>query len=408
MHAYSYISCLIDDEESCPSLTQISPGKREGTCETVDTNTDSIIEANRNAVKSIDHQDNRGPQNDSLDTNTSSSNSSTPPPLPTTEPPKNSEGFSQEDENLSSLNRENAGSARGSTKLRHRNSSPPLRASRARQRFTQDIPPNRRFSKTLPRGFSLANQMGADPLSDFTSDVYGLYGELFNVRDYDYCDGSGDFGRHEGTIGQMAESDENRKSDPEISTIPYRVSTLDRRMRMKSSRPRSLDMSSTWSVESRGSISSGGHSTTTSSSEAGSERPSPNVSRNASFQSNGQPMTTSPLATNCSSQGINTHATINKAEAINSVTSSSSTISNLSVNSKLTYVGRQMHPTPPLPAQTPKADIPKLDAPKTVITLMGGRGYINWRRVAVEKQRTSALAQINNYDAFLVIWEMKL
>merc|ERR1719300_1902208 len=103
---------------------------------------------------------------------------------------------------------------------------------------------------------------------------------------------------------------------------------------MKSSRPRSLDMSSTWSVESRGSISSGGHSTTTSSSEAGSERPSPNVSRNASFQSNGQPMTTSPLATNCSSQGINTHATINKAEAINSVTSSSSTISNLSVTSK--------------------------------------------------------------------------
>ena len=63
---------------------------------------------------------------------------------------------------------------------------------------------------------------------------------------------------------------------------------------------------------------------------------------------------------------------------------------------------------PPLPAPTPKADIPKLDAPKTVTTLMGGRGYINWRRVAVEKQRTSALAQINNYDAFLVIWEMKL
>ena len=67
-----------------------------------------------------------------------------------------------------------------------------------------------------------------------------------------------------------------------------------------------------------------------------------------------------------------------------------------------------MQPQPPLPAPTPKADLPKLDAPKTVITLMGGRGYINWRRVAVEKQRTSALAQINNYDAFLVIWEMKL
>jgi len=50
----------------------------------------------------------------------------------------------------------------------------------------------------------------------------------------------------------------------------------------------------------------------------------------------------------------------------------------------------------------------KMEAPKTVITLMGGRGYINWRRASVEKQRTSALAQINNCDAFLVIWEMKL
>jgi Rho guanine nucleotide exchange factor 10 len=49
-----------------------------------------------------------------------------------------------------------------------------------------------------------------------------------------------------------------------------------------------------------------------------------------------------------------------------------------------------------------------METPKTVITLMGGRGYINWRRASVEKQRTSALAQINNCDAFLVIWEMKL
>merc|ERR1712088_857104 len=109
----------------------------------------------------------------------------------------------------------------------------------------------------------------SDVSNEFTSDVYGLYGELFNVRDYDYCDGSGDFGRHEGAIGQMAESDENRKSDPEISTIPYRVSTLDRRMRMKSSRPRSLDMSSTWSMDSRGSSASGGCLTSSSGASSG-------------------------------------------------------------------------------------------------------------------------------------------
>ena len=84
------------------------------------------------------------------------------------------------------------------------------------------------------------------------------------------CD-SGDISR---------QGEDLRKSDPELSTIPYRVSTLDRRVRMKTSRPRSLDMS-TLSIESRGSAQ------TTSSSEAGSERPSPNVSRNASFQSTG-------------------------------------------------------------------------------------------------------------------------
>merc|ERR1711997_41205 len=217
------------------------------------------------------------------------------------------------------------------------------------------------------------------------------YGELLNVRDYD-CD-SGE---------RISMTDELRKSDPELSTIPYRVNTLDRRVRMKTSRPRSLDMSS-WSVESR---SSSGQ--TTSSSEAGSERPSPNVSRNASFQSNGQPMTTSPLATNCSSQKATTNSSLSKVDASSSVSSNSSTISILSVNCKSNFREKQLQPSPPLPAPTPKADIPKLDAPKTVTTLMGGRGYINWRRVAVEKQRTSALAQINNYDAFLVIWEMKL
>ena len=397
-------SHLIGDDESCSSLTQIPHSNAE---ETRETFTDSIAKATDRTVKENGREESQTDLNDSINTNDSNSNSSTPPPLPTTEPPKNADYVLEEDSPSSSMC-ENVGPIRGPTKLRHRNSSPPLRASRARQRFTQDVQPTRRFSKTLPRGFSLANQMNSDVSNEFTPDVYGLYGELFNVRDYDYCDGSGDFGRHEGAIGQMAESDENRKSDPEISTIPYRVSTLDRRMRMKSSRPRSLDMSSTWSVESRGSVSSGGHSTTTSSSEAGSERPSPNVSRNASFQSNGQPMTTSPLATNCSSHGINTQVATNKIDGGSSVASSSSTVSTLSVNSKLNYASKQMHPNPPLPAPTPKADIPKLDAPKTVITLMGGRGYINWRRVAVEKQRTSALAQINNYDAFLVIWEMKL
>merc|ERR1719391_26392 len=97
--------------------------------------------------------------------------------------------------------------------------------------------------------------------------VYGLYGDLLNVRDYE-CD-STDLGRT---------CNENHRSDPELDTIPYRVSTLDRRVAMKSNRPRSLDLSS-WSVESKGS------SQTTSSSENGSQKTSPSVSRTASCAS---------------------------------------------------------------------------------------------------------------------------
>lgn len=90
-------------------------------------------------------------------------------------------------------------------KLRHRNSSPILK----RRPQLNHVPnmASRRSSKTLPRGFSLANQNDSQDC-----DVFGLYGELLNVRDYD-CD-SGE------RIAMNAE--ELRKSDPELSTIPYR------------------------------------------------------------------------------------------------------------------------------------------------------------------------------------------
>ena len=257
----------------------------------------------------------------------------------------------------------------GSTKLRYRNSSPII--TRRPRTAAPQTHASRRTSKTLPRGFSLTN--GEVPgVNEY--DVYGLYGELLNVRDYD-CD-SGELVR---------QGDDLRKSDPELSTIPYRVSTLDRRVRMKTSRPRSLDMSS-WSVESRGSSGQ-----TTSSSEAGSERPSPNVSRNASFQST-------------SAATISVTSTTNSNSGPPSITSmaSSTVSSSASTNSNNANVTSQQQTASKTPSR------PKMDNPKTVTTLMGGRGYINWRRAQVEKNRTAALAQINNCDAFLVIWEMKL
>ena len=256
----------------------------------------------------------------------------------------------------------------GSTKLKYRNSSPII--TRRPRTAAPQAHASRRTSKTLPRGFSLNN--GEVPgVTEY--DVYGLYGELLNVRDYD-CD-SGEL---------IKQGDDLRKSDPELSTIPYRVSTLDRRVRMKTSRPRSLDMSS-WSVESRGSSGQ-----TTSSSEAGSERPSPNVSRNASFQSNSPAATISVTpATNSGPPSITSVASSAASSSVSSSSHSNATPATQTSQSKT-------------PAR------PKLDNPKTVTTLMGGRGYINWRRATVEKQRTTALAQINNCDAFLVIWEMKL
>jgi len=207
----------------------------------------------------------------------------------------------------------------------------------------------RRSSKTLPRGFSLSQAM-----ADGGDSVYGLYGDLLNVRDYE-CD-STDLGRA---------CQENHRSDPELDTIQYRVSTLDRRVTMKSQRPRSLDLSS-WSVESRAS------SHTTSSSDTCSDLASPSLSRNASFLSN-----RSSFAGPTSESLPPQHPP--------------------SVRRKVSCKKTPAHVT-----QTQKTEV------RTVTTLMGGRGYIQWRAAQMERHKTSHLAQINNSDAYLVIWDHKL
>ena len=183
--------------------------------------------------------------------------------------------------------------------------------------------------------------------------MYGLYGDLLNVRDYD-CDST--------ELGRTCQ--EIHRSDPELDTIPYRVSTLDRRVTMKSQRPRSLDLSS-WSVESRGSC----H--TTSSSDTSSEYASPSVSRNASFISN-------------------------RSSFVGSIGPSS------------------VVDLPPVPAggvrrrascrQASRAQSKLAESTpgqRTVTTLMGGRGYIQWRKGAMQ-------AGVNNSDAYLVIWDHRL
>ena len=187
----------------------------------------------------------------------------------------------------------------------------------------------RKSSKTLPRGFSLSQYEAQAGPGD---SVYGLYGDLLNVRDYE-CDST--------DLARVCQ--ENHKSDPELDTIQYRVSTLDRRVTMKSQRPRSLDLSS-WSVSSHN----------TSSSDTCSDLTSPALSRNASFVSN-------------------TETTIRRRVSCKA-------------------------------APAPKTETVQ----RTVTTLMGGRGYIQWRAAAMERHKTSHLAMMNNNDAFLVIWDHKL
>ncbi|XP_071748462.1 rho guanine nucleotide exchange factor 10 isoform X4 [Lepeophtheirus salmonis] len=143
------------------------------------------------------------------------------------------------------------------------------------------------------------------------------------------------------------------KSNPDLS-INSALNILNHPI----SRPKSLDMSS-WSVESRATSSSG-------SSESYSDKQSPNVSRNASF------------------------------------------LSKRSIGSRKSYFS-YYHTT-----ESPSTNDfhSKYSSSKTVVSLMGGRGYINWRQRSIDKNLSTNSntdkSLVNNSDAYLVVWEMKI
>ena len=232
-------------------------------------------------------------------------------------------------------------------------SSPVLRSRSVTSRDL--VPPSRKPSKTLPRGFTLG------PGSESSGDsVFGLYGDLMNVENYE-CSS---------TNNLDTSSKDVHNSDPELDTIPYRIGTLDRRVAFKSNRPRSLDLSS-WSVESKGS------SQTTSSSD-GSQKTSPSVSRTAS----------------CASDSVTSESSW----------SSSKTTGSSGTKTKTLTQDNQGQGQGGKDASKAKHETVQ----RTVTTLMGGRGYIQWRHAHTERHRTSHLAQVNNSDAYLVIWDHKL
>jgi len=212
----------------------------------------------------------------------------------------------------------------------------------------------KKSSKTLPRGFVVnnANETAGES-------VFGLYGDLMNVEEYE-CDGKHSL---DGSRKDM------NKSDPELDTIGYK-NTLDRRVVMKSQRPRSLDLS-TWSVMS-------GESNNTSSSDTGSPKSSPSVSRTTSCASN----------SNASQSSDNTNNNITPND----------------ISKTLTKDGQCGKEETNSKNKTTKSELTQ----RTITTLMGGRGYIQWRGPHLDKKKTDYVPEVNNSDAFLVVWDHKL
>jgi len=227
-----------------------------------------------------------------------------------------------------------------------------------------------RGSKTLPRGLGagcgfLSSSFSSSQSSGENCDVYGLYGELMYVKDYENENNSG--------IDPIYES--LRRSDPELAAIPNKVSTLDRRLKMKITRPRSLDLSN-WSVDSHASS-----LYTSSGSEENLSLKTGKLSRNSSIASRNGPYDLSTPNNNVVESSLET-----------------TSATNLKANGK----------------KNGKA-VQQVDQPKrTVLTLMGGRGYINWRQLHAQSgidkssKSTYAFKDPNSNDAHIVLWEMKL
>lgn len=227
-----------------------------------------------------------------------------------------------------------------------------------------------RLSKTLPRGLGnggsvFSTSSSSSHGSGDTCDVYGLYGELMYIKDYE--------GDENILTDPIYES--LRRSDPELAAIPGKVSTLDRRLKMKVSRPRSLDLSN-WSVDSRSSslyTSSGSEESMTVRNSIGRS-----ISRNNS----------------------------NASRQLNDVCENS--VSGAEKEERQSSTNYKKTSTKTLHCQK---NVIESSARRTVITLMGGRGYVNWRQPCCPSDKmknTFSIREPNSNDAHLVIWELKL
>ncbi|XP_037937381.1 rho guanine nucleotide exchange factor 10-like [Teleopsis dalmanni] len=343
-----------------------------------------------------------------------------------------------------SIDVDSVASSPRSSKLDKQNSldqsfSAKIRASLAnspafhRKRFRDLSAESSRMSKTLPRGLGAsAGYYNANIHSNTSTlnhsehgycDVYGLYGKLIFVKE--------DYDTEEGTKGNLMDMmyEGMRRSDPELAAIPGKVSTLDRRLRMKASRPRSLDLSN-WSVDSKSSslyTSSGseesmgirlfgGRSVSRNSSSA-SHKTSGNGSDLGNISENGL-MTTAEIhqhSTPKSEDGFK--LMLNDCKQTMKIPGGTPTNTNAAsanaVAPAVATLKRKQKQNAKQQQQQQNAD-----GPRTVITLMGGRGY--WRHVwynnsnspghkaATLSSGTSSPLIANSNDAHIVVWEKKL
>ncbi|XP_049311540.1 uncharacterized protein LOC105222216 [Bactrocera dorsalis] len=289
-----------------------------------------------------------------------------------------------------------------------------------RKRFHDLSSDSARMAKTLPRGFNTSMHSNTSTLNHNEHgycDVYGLYGKLIFVKE--------DYDAEEGTQGNLMDMmyEGMRRSDPELAAIPGKVSTLDRRLRMKASRPRSLDLSN-WSVDSKSS------SLYTSS---GSEESmgirlfgGRSVSRNSSSASHKTSGNGSDLG-NISENGLMTSAEIHQHHSTPKSDDGFKLLEIKQSKNAGASAGGACTPPPAAAVATLKRKQKQTnkqqqqqnaDGPRTIITLMGGRGY--WRHVwynnanspnsksATLSSGASTPLIANSNDAHIVVWEKKL
>lgn len=231
-----------------------------------------------------------------------------------------------------------------------------------RKRSSKDSIVQIRNCKTLPRG-------GVHPSNlrfSIDSDVYGLYGNLINVR------GLEDEGRFVDPL-----YDALRRSDPELNSLDAKISTLDRRMKTRMSRPRSLDLSN-WSVDSKISASSDDSS--------------------LGLSSNGNKMSgdfTLHLHTPSDSSPTPPDSRINTSEIDSSSKPETEIAQKTSVE---TSTGRSNKNR-----QKTKNGGPQQE--RTVLVVVGGRGYLNMRAMAQEHfGSTETEAKSSPH---ITLWQMK-